>query len=113
VHNSLHYLVKPTVAATSPVVHRTVWCDLVIVGEVHVLTADRTIDLCVGTASTPDSSVNFSRGALSFSQERLVCRCARLGTGHCLMHRRLMQVWLALAKLLQFDFSHFEKIPST
>jgi hypothetical protein len=29
------------------------------------------------------------------------------------VHRRLVQVWLALAKHLQFDFSHFEKVPST
>jgi hypothetical protein len=29
------------------------------------------------------------------------------------VHHGLMQVWLALAKLLQFNFSHFEKVPST
>jgi hypothetical protein len=29
------------------------------------------------------------------------------------MHRRLVQVWLDLAKLLQSDFSRFDKVPST
>jgi hypothetical protein len=29
------------------------------------------------------------------------------------VHRRLVQVWLELAKLLHLNFSQFEKFPST
>jgi hypothetical protein len=34
-------------------------------------------------------------------------------TPDSLVHHRLVHVWLAWAKLFQFDFSHFEKVPST
>jgi hypothetical protein len=64
-------------------------------------------------AGPPDNPVNFSRDAQGFSRERLVHWGTSLGTGHCLVHRMLVQVWLNLAKLLQFNFSRFEKIPST
>jgi hypothetical protein len=34
-------------------------------------------------------------------------------TSDSLVHRRLVQVWLDSAKLLQSDFSRFGKVPST
>jgi hypothetical protein len=49
---------------------------------------------------TPDSPVNYSRGALNFSLERPIHRARQPGTGHYPVHRRLVQVWLDLAKLL-------------
>jgi hypothetical protein len=107
--------------------HQTVRCGLVTVGEVRVSPADRvadrwldallahqTVQWGIGqSGGAPDSPVNFSRGALSISRERPVHRGASMGTGHCPVYRRLAQVWLSLAKLLQFHFSHFEKFPST
>jgi hypothetical protein len=70
-------------------------------------------NVSVGAAGSPDSPVNYSRDALSLSRERPVRRGVSLGTGHCPVHRNLVQVWLDLAKLIQSDFSHFEKVPST
>jgi hypothetical protein len=67
----------------------------------------------LGAAATPDSPVNYSRGALSFPESCLFIGGASLGTGHYPVHLRLVQVWLDLAKVLQFDFSRFDKVPST
>jgi hypothetical protein len=57
---------------------------------------------------SPDSPVNFSRGAFAFSRERRVRRRASLGTGHCPVHHRTVQCttgwcWFGCthAKLLQ------------
>jgi hypothetical protein len=44
----LPFLVKPTVAATDRVAHRTVRCALVTVGEVHVSPANRATDRWLG-----------------------------------------------------------------
>jgi hypothetical protein len=44
---------------------------------------------------TLDSLVNFSRRALIFPESGLFVGCASLGTGHCPVHHRLVQVWLA------------------
>jgi hypothetical protein len=40
----LPFLAKPTVAVTTPVAHRTVWCGLPTVGEVHTSPADCAAD---------------------------------------------------------------------
>jgi hypothetical protein len=67
-------------------------------------------------ADTPDSPVNYSRGTLAFSREWLVRWVCSLSTGNAPdspVHRRLVQVWLPYAKLLQLNFSHFEKFPGT
>jgi hypothetical protein len=64
---------------------------------------------------TPDSSVNFSRSALgdflraaSSPLDQPVHR-----TPDSPVHRRLVQVWLDLAKLLQSNLIWFDKVPST
>ena len=38
------------------------------------------------SSDTPDSPVNFSRGALLFPESGLYVGRASLGTGHCLVH---------------------------
>jgi hypothetical protein len=53
---------------------------------------------------SPDSLVNFSRGAIAFSRERRVRRRANLGTGHYPVHHRLVMVWLNSANFLQLNF---------
>jgi hypothetical protein len=44
----LTLVVKSTVGATDLVAHRTVWCNLPTVGEVHMLPADRAAICCLG-----------------------------------------------------------------
>jgi hypothetical protein len=120
-----HRTVKPTVAATGPVAHRTVRCDLVTVGEVHVSPADRatgrwrgrgwltrqsgahrTVRLII-TATPSAFPESGSPSAPAWAPDTVQC------TPNSPVHRMLVQVCLSLAKLLQFDFSHFEKFPST
>jgi hypothetical protein len=98
--------------ATGPVAQQTVLCHLLTVGWAtwRPLITRSTVGWARG--GTPNSPVNYSRGAQCFSWERPVCWGASLGTGHRPVHHRLVQVWLDLAKLLQFNFSLFEKIPS-
>jgi hypothetical protein len=107
----LPFLAKPTVVPSVLLAHRTlsgahriVWCDQVIVGSGHVSPVDRVVDRWPwaplahrSVRCTPDSLVIFSRSALDFSRERRVRRLASLGTGHCPVHLRLVQVWLHLA----------------
>jgi hypothetical protein len=68
----LPYLVKPTIEPLAPLAHRTIRRDQVTVGSGHVLPVDRAADrwsrapLAHRTVRcSPDSPVNFSRGALS------------------------------------------------
>jgi hypothetical protein len=94
---------QPRGTPDSPVVHQTVRCGLVTVGEVHVSPADCVADRWPGAAGTSDSPVNYIRGTLSiFSRAAWALAWAPDSP----VHRRLVQV-------LQFDFSHFEKIAST
>jgi hypothetical protein len=70
-------------------------------------------------AGTPESPENYSHDVLNFPESGLFTGCASLSTEHCPVHTgqsgapRLVQVWLALAKLLHLNFSRFEKFPST
>jgi hypothetical protein len=57
-----------------------------------------------GGFGSPDSPVNFSRGAIAFSREQQVRRQASLSTGHCPVHHRLVLVWLNSTIFLQFNF---------
>jgi hypothetical protein len=66
-----------------------------------------------GAVGSLDSMVIFSHCALANSREQRVRCWTSLCTGHCLVHRRLVQVWLDLAKLLQSNFILFDKVPST
>jgi hypothetical protein len=55
------------------------------------------------SGATPDSPMNFSRGALCFHESSLFVGRASLGTRHCLMHHRLVQslihpIFIGLAK---------------
>jgi hypothetical protein len=124
VRDSLPCLVNLTVASLwshgtpdSPVAHQTVRYRLVTVGRAHIAPANPAVDRWPGARlalwTAPDSLVNYSRGALAFSQERPIHRMHQPSTGHRPVYRRLVQVWLPLAKLLQLNFSHFEKFPST
>ena len=77
-HDFFPFLAKLTVATTtpfstldSPVAHRTVWCALVTVGEVHASPVDCALITMpiVGSdvVGAPDSPVNFSRSILGNS----------------------------------------------
>jgi hypothetical protein len=57
-----------------------------------------------GGFGSPDSPVNFIRGAIAFSRERRVRRWASLGTGHCPVHHRLVLVWLNSANFSPIKF---------
>jgi hypothetical protein len=84
VRDLLPFLVHPTVATSGPLAHwtlsgahQTVRCPLPTVGAGHVSLADCAADRCAGnrwltgqSGAPPDSSVNFSRTPLNFSQER-------------------------------------------
>jgi hypothetical protein len=56
--------------------------------------------------------MNYNRCALAFPESGLFTDRAILAPDSP-VHHMLVQVWLDLAKLLQFNFSQFEKIPST
>jgi hypothetical protein len=91
----LPFLVKPTVAPSALLAHRTLssapWtvrCDQVTIGPGHASPADCVADRWLWAPlahrtvrCTPDSSVNYSRDALTFSRERRVRCRASLGTG--------------------------------
>jgi hypothetical protein len=119
---------QPLVHVTpkSPVAHRTVWCRLVTVGQTHVSSADCATDRWPGVRlahqivrCTLDSLVNFSCGAQGFPESSYFVGAPAWApnTVRCIpdssVYRRLLQVWLDLAKLLQYNFYRFEKIPST
>jgi hypothetical protein len=101
----LPFLAKPTVGSLDPLAHRTlsgahrtVRCDHPTVGlaTCRPLIAQTTIGrghrLAHRTVRcTPDSPVNYSRGAFTFSREQRVRRRASLGTGHCLVHHRTVR----------------------
>jgi hypothetical protein len=59
------------------------------------------------------------RNKKTIDQHAMFIGCASLAldTVRCapdsLVHHKLVQVWLPLAKLLQLNFSRFEKFPST
>jgi hypothetical protein len=106
--------------AMGHVAHWTVRCHLLTVGWAmcHPLIARLTVG-CARGWHTRQSGVHrtvrwiIAAAPSVFSQERHVCQGASLGTGHCPVHRRLVQVWLDLAKRLQSDFSRFDKVLST
>jgi hypothetical protein len=111
VPNSFPFLAKPTVEPAVPLAHRTVRCGLVTVGSGHASPANCAADRWCGhcwltgqSGAPPDSPVNFSRGALDFSRERQVRRRASLGTRHCPVHLRLVQVWLDFSQTSSFQF---------
>jgi hypothetical protein len=111
---------RPRGTPNSPVAPSDHWLS-------HLSSADRAVKHWMGAWlahrtvwCTPDSLVNFSRSTLSFFR-RAACSPSAPAwapdtvwyTPDSPVHRRLVQVWLSLARLLQFDFSHFEKFPST
>jgi hypothetical protein len=126
-HDCLPCLAKPTIASLwshgildSPVAHRIVRYSLVTIGWEHVVPADRAADRWLSARLTHrtvrctlDSSMNYSCGAVAFSRGRPIHRVRQPDIRHCPVHRRLVQVWLDLAKLLRLNFSRFEKFPST
>jgi hypothetical protein len=74
----------------------------------HVSPVDRADDHWPRVPfGSPDSPVNYSRGAFAFSRERRVRRRASLGTGHCPVHHRLVLFWPNSAKTppIWFQFS--------
>jgi hypothetical protein len=74
-------LEKPTVAAMTPLAHRTVRCGLVTVGEVHASPADCFADLwCACSSHTGLSSVAATPPTFPKSSEFI--EHASLGTGH-------------------------------
>jgi hypothetical protein len=127
VRDSLPCLVKPIVASLwshgtlgSPVADRTVRCSLVIVGRAHMAPVDHAIDRWLGAWLAhrivwwiivvmpfyfPESDL--FTGCSSLAPDTVRC------TPYSPVHRRLVQVWLDLAKLLHWNFSQFEKFPST
>jgi hypothetical protein len=116
-------LAKPTVEPSAPLAHRTARCGLVTVGSSHASPADRVADRWRGrcwltgqSGAPPDSSVNFSHDILGDSREQRVHRCASLSvrcTPDSPVHHRLVQVWLDLAKLLQFNLICFDMVTSS
>jgi hypothetical protein len=123
----LPYQVQPAVGPPVLLAHRTlsgalrtVRCDQPTVGAGHASPADCTAKCWPRAAlahrtvwCTPDSSENFSHGALAFSRERRVRHRASLGTGHCPVHHRLVLVWLNSTKFLQFISTFLGSVPST
>jgi hypothetical protein len=105
VRDLLPFLAKPTVVATTPWAHRTVRCGLVTVGAGDASPANCALialpTFGADVAGSSDSSVNYSRGSSNFPETNEFVEHASLGTGHCPVHRKLVQVWLDLAKLLQ------------
>jgi hypothetical protein len=92
-HDLLPFLVKPSVAAMTPLAHRTVRCGLVTVGAGHALPADCVADRWCGrgwltrqSSGTPDSQVNYSRDSPTFLESSEFVEHASLGTGHCPVH---------------------------
>jgi hypothetical protein len=114
VHDFLPFLAKPTVAShgprdtpDNPVSPPDRWLS-------HVSFADRAADRWLSTRLAHRTVWWIIAAALSaFSRERPVRRGASLGTWHCPVHHRLVQVWLDLANLLQSDFFRFVKVPIT
>jgi hypothetical protein len=109
----LPYRAQSTVGPSVLLAHQTVWCDQPTVGAGHASPADCTVNrwprspLAHRTVRcTPDSPVNFSHNAFSFSRERQVRRWASLGTGQYPVHHMLVLVWLNSAKssLIHFHF---------
>jgi hypothetical protein len=96
----LPFLAESTVGPSVPLAHRTLYgahrtvrCDQPTVGAGHTspadCVADRWLRAPLGHRTvqcTPNSPVNFSRGASAFSREQRVRRQASLGTGHCPVH---------------------------
>jgi hypothetical protein len=117
----LPFLAKPTVAATTLVAHQTVWCDLLTVGDLHMLSTDRATDRWRRRpAATPDGPVNYTHDFSNFFREQPVHLAHQpehrtlsdaQRTVRC--DRRLVQVWLGVAKLLQSNLFWFDKVPST
>jgi hypothetical protein len=79
----LPYRAQPTVAPRGWLAHRTVRCTQPTVGAGHVSHVDRAVRTTVGrwrswltgqSGAPPDSSVNYSHVAFSFSRERRVRR---------------------------------------
>jgi hypothetical protein len=105
--NLLPFLAKLTVAATTPLAHWTVRCGLVR----RPLIALPTVG--AGATGSPDNLVNFSRSVPNFSREQRVrrARLPRHQTVRC--NRKLVQVWLSTANLLQSNLIWFDKVSST
>jgi hypothetical protein len=105
VPDCLPYQAQPTVRPrvllahqTLSGAHRTVWYAQPAVSAGHASPTDCVADrwsrapLAHRTVRcTPDSPVNFSHDAFTFSSERRVHRWASLGIEHCLMHHRTVQ----------------------
>jgi hypothetical protein len=105
VRDLLPFLAYPTVAASGPLVHRTlsrahrtVRCPLPTIGVGHASPADCAADLCAGdrwftgqSSVPPDSPVNYSRTPPNFSRERPFHQRPASRTGHCLVHHRTVR----------------------
>jgi hypothetical protein len=119
VPDPLPYQVQPTIGPLVLLVHRTlsgahrtVRCDQPTVDAAtrRPLIALPTIG--AGGFGSPDSAVNFSRGAISFSPERRVRRWVSMGTGQS----GAPQAGAGLAELSQIfsnSFFWLGKIPGT
>jgi hypothetical protein len=79
----------------------TVRCDQVTVGSGHMSPIDHAADHW-WRAPLAHRTVRWflAEAPSAFSWERRVRHRARLGTEHCPVHHRLVQVWLLLAMLL-------------
>jgi hypothetical protein len=96
---------QSTVAASGTMAHRTlsdahriVRCPLPTVGAGHASPADCTVDRCAGdrrptgqSGAPPDSSVNYSRTSLIFSQERPFHRRPAWCPGHSPVHPQILR----------------------
>jgi hypothetical protein len=89
--------VQPTYRWPRPRVARWLRCRTLAWASL----AHRTVRWIIATAPSANS------------RERWVRRRASLGTEHCPVHLRMVQVWLHLAKLLQSNLSWLTKVPST
>jgi hypothetical protein len=86
---------------------------LVTIGWAHVAPADRATDRCL-SAQLAHRIVRWIIAAVPwlFPKSGLFTGCASLAPDNT-VHRRLVQVWLDLAKHLHLNFSWFEKFPRT